>query len=265
MPITSTAAGPVHWVRAGSGAPLVLLHGLGGDVTFWEAELEALSGDYLTVAIDLRGAGSTPPTPGGHSMDDLADDIAAVLDDLEVERAHVLGFSMGGCAAQAFAIRHPGRVDRLMLASTFATMNVQARMFLDAVASTYARSSSAKEMFDLICPWLFSTPFLADPANKASVIYGDETIDAGEMRAWSSAYAAQREFDSTAMLGAILAPTLVIAGRHDRLTSLDDAIDLGERISNAELVIIEDAGHLTNVEQPLQFLDAVRNHLSPAA
>ena len=265
MPTTTTPAGPIHWTQKGEGAPLVLLHGLGGDIGFWNAEVEELSNDYRTIAIDLRGSGATPATPGGHSMNDLADDIAAMLDDLALDRAHVVGFSMGGCAAQAFALRYPDRVDRLVLASTFAVMNAQARLFLDAVAGSYARTASAKEMFELICPWLFSIPFLANPENIGYLRYGDETIDTAEMQAWTNLYAAQQHFDSRGQLDAIDAPTLIVAGRDDCLVSLHDAEYLRGHIPNAHLAVIEKSGHLTNVEQPAAFLSAIRAHLGDSA
>jgi 3-oxoadipate enol-lactonase len=262
MPVTTGPAGPIHWTEEGHGDAVILLHGLGGDIGFWEAEIAALSTEYRTIAIDLRGSGSTPPTPGGHSMTDLAGDIAAVLDDAGLERAHILGFSMGGCAAQAFAARYPQRVDRLVLASTFAVMNAQARLFLDAVAASYTRIASAKEMFELICPWLFSIPFLADPDNNAYLKYDDETIDHDEMRSWSNLYAAQQQFDSRPLLDAITAPTLIIAGLHDSLVSLTDNEYLRDHIPGARLTVIKNAGHLTNVEQPATFLDTVRAHFA---
>ncbi|MCU1420564.1 MAG: catD 3 [Microbacteriaceae bacterium] len=252
MPATTKPAGPVNRVEHGDGEPVVLLHGLGGDVGFWEAELAALSDRFRTIAIDLRG----------DSMDDLADDVAVVLDDLGIARTHIVGFSLGGCAAQAFALRHPARLDRLVLASTFAVMNAQARLFLDAVAATYARTASAKELFELVCPWLFSIPFLEDPGNAAYLRYDDETIDRDEQLAWSWLYAAQRGFDARTAIGGITSPTLVIAGAHDSLVSLDDAEYLRDHIPGATLEVIEGAGHLTNVEQPERFVRAVLEHLT---
>jgi 3-oxoadipate enol-lactonase len=262
MPTTLTPAGLVNWIEKGHGETVVLLHGLGGDVEFWDAEMTALSDQFRTIAIDLRGSGGTPASEGDLTMDGLADDVAAVLDDLGEERAHIVGFSMGGCVAQAFAIRHPARLNRLVLASTFAVMNAQARLFLDAVAASYARTASAKEMFELICPWLFSIPFLEDPGNAAYLRYDDETIQRDEMLSWSSLYAAQQRFDSRSTIHNIAAPSLVIAGRHDNLVSLEDAEFLHDQIPGAALQIIADAGHLTNVEQPENFLRAVRAHLT---
>jgi 3-oxoadipate enol-lactonase len=127
MPYSPGLTGPIHWIDAGTGAPLVLLHGLGGDVGFWAAEIDAWTPRRRLIALDLRGSGSTPMSAIQHTMVDLADDVAAVLDDAKVDAADVLGFSMGGNVAQAFALRHPMRVRRLVLASAYAHMNTQAR------------------------------------------------------------------------------------------------------------------------------------------
>lgn len=166
MPTTATATSSINWTSKGDGDVLVLLHGLGGDIGFWETELVRLSSRFQTIAIDLRGSGETPATVGGHTIADLADDVAAVLDDAGVDTAHVLGFSMGGLVAQEFALRHPARLRRLVLASTFAVMNPQARMFLDAVSDVLAATDSQKKLFDLVCPWLFAIDFIADPAHR---------------------------------------------------------------------------------------------------
>ena len=85
----------------------MLLHGLGGDVGFWAAEIDAWAPRLRLIAIDLRGSGSTPMSATQHTMADLADDVVAVLDDARVDSADVLGFSMGGNVAQAFALRIP--------------------------------------------------------------------------------------------------------------------------------------------------------------
>jgi 3-oxoadipate enol-lactonase len=255
-------AGPVHWIRDGHGPPLVLLHGLGGDVEFWTAEISALHHAFDVIAIDLRGSGDTPATNGGHTIDDLADDLAAVLDGLSLGSAHIVGFSMGGNVAQAFATRYPERVDRLVLASTFAVMNAQARGFLDAVLDVYATGATSKQMFDLICPWLFSLSFLTDPANGDYFKYPEGGQEEEQsMDAWRQLYLAQRAFDARDRLASVVADTLVLVGEHDSLVSIDDARELIDGIPSADLDVITGAGHLINIEAPKQFITAIYHHL----
>ncbi|MGW7434097.1 alpha/beta fold hydrolase [Streptomyces sp. NPDC054861] len=260
MPFTQTSSGPVHWTVEGEGEPLVLLHGLGGDVSFWEAERTALADRFRVVSIDLRGSGRTPAARDGHTMDDLADDVAAVLADQQLVSAHVLGFSMGGLVAQAFALRHPAMLRRLVLASTFAVMNRQSRMFLDAVLDVYEGGATPKQMFDLICPWLFSADFLADPANDVFLHYPDDEPEEQSLDDWRKLYLAQRAFDANSGLPAMTAPTLVIAGGEDRLATVEDAEALVRSVSSAVLHVLPGKGHLVNVEASDEFIDLVRSH-----
>jgi 3-oxoadipate enol-lactonase len=244
-------------VSSDSGRPLVLLHGLGGDSGFWEDELSSWASTFQLIAIDLRGSGGTPPSPGGHTMSDLAADVVSVLDDAGLSSASVLGFSMGGNVAQTLAIEYPSRVDKLILASTFARMNVQARLFLDAVATGYAKDEDPAQMFALICPWLFSLEFLDDPSNESYVTYPDDEAAEEDPRAWQALYRAQRAFDARHTLAAITAPTLVLRGSEDRLVSASDSAYLAATIPNADLITLEGAGHLVNIELP----EAFREHV----
>jgi 3-oxoadipate enol-lactonase len=257
VPFAPGCAGKVHFVESGSGAAVVLLHGLGGDIGFWTADAAVWSSRFRVVAIDLRGSGATLGSAGRLTMADLADDVAAVLDHLSIERASVVGFSMGGNVALTFALRHSPRLDRLVLASTFARMNRQARLFLDAVSNVYAQDRSPQQMFELICPWLFSADFLAAPESEAYTTYPDEAGDDQTVEDWQALYQAQREFDVVDRLTEIVAPTLVVAGDRDALVSVEDAQTLVDGIDAASLCILSGAGHLVNLERPDDFRRAV--------
>ncbi|ERK72937.1 alpha/beta fold hydrolase [Leifsonia aquatica] len=261
MPTTDVGATRVNWRRGGAGDSVVLLHGLGGDIGFWDAELPALERDFDVIALDLRGSGATPSSAGGHEISDLADDVVAVLDDAGVARAHVVGFSMGGLVAQALALRHPGRLNRLVLASTYATMGHQARLFLDAVLDVYENGATATQMFELICPWLFSPAFVQDPANRAFFELPEGAADDQSMEDWRALYRAQRNFDVTEELSRISAPTLVVSGARDALVPAADALALRDGIAGARLEVFAESGHLVNVEDPARFIGSIRDFL----
>ncbi|MFK0229978.1 alpha/beta fold hydrolase [Streptomyces sp. NPDC090303] len=260
MPMTEGPAGPVHWSDLGTGEPVVLLHGLGGDVSFWDAEQRALSDAFRVLAIDLRGSGRTQASAVGASMDDLADDVAAVLSDQGIDSAHIVGFSMGGLVAQAFAARHPHATDRLVLAATYPTINAQSRLFLDAVLDVYSKGATPRQMFNLICPWLFSIDFLSRPANSVYLQYPEDDPFEQTLDEWRALYLAQRSFHTDA-LPVITAPTLVLAGSEDRLVSTRDAEQLASAIPGARTRTLP-GGHLFNIESHEGFLDAVRGHLT---
>lgn len=247
------------WTSEGDGPALVLLHGLGGDRGFWSAETAAFRDDFRVLTLDLRGSGTAASAGGGHTVADLADDVCAVLDAAGVDAAHVLGFSMGGLVAQSLAVRHPGRVDRLVLASTYAVMNPQARMFLDAVRDVVLAHGSMAPVFPLVLPWLLSVGFLADPENAG---WAEVPDDDGEPPAgWLAQYAAQRAFDGRAGLGLVRARTLVLAGAEDRLVTTADAEVLAVGIPGAVALTFAGAGHLVNVEDQARFVADVRAFL----
>ncbi|AZG46995.1 alpha/beta fold hydrolase [Gordonia insulae] len=239
----------IHRVIAGAGERvLVLLHGLGGDVDFWSEVMSPFGEHLRVIAIDLRGSGGTSATPGGHDIDDLADDVCAVLDAEGVSRASIVGFSMGGLVAQSLAARHPGRLDRLVLASTYLTIGARARLFLDGIETLVRDGATDRRIFELVGPWLFSSEYLSEPRNLAALEFPDGVEEqAGE--AWLYQYAANRAFDGRS-LETITAPTLVLGGADDALVPTADMRDLADAIPGARLVVLPDAGHLVNVEAP---------------
>ena len=191
----------------------------------------------------------------------FADDLAGLMDALKLEKANILGFSMGGAIAQAFALAYPHRVDRLTLAASFAVMNAQARFFLDAVLSVYEQGVTIKQMFDLIVPWLFSARFLSDPANAGYLVYDEDEPNPQPMYAWRAQYLAQQAYTSLPALRTVQVPTLVMASQQDRLAHVDDAEVLAASIRQSRLVIIPDAGHLMNYEQPDLFHQSIVDFL----
>jgi 3-oxoadipate enol-lactonase len=252
----------VRFDDAGRGAPVVLLHGLGGDAGFWTREREQLADRFRVITIDLRGSGRTVTDAPDHEIADLADDVVAVLDRLGIARAHVVGFSMGGYVAQSLAVRHPSRVDRLVLAATSATLNAQLRLFMDAVLAAWEAGVGPDGMFALVAPWLFSPAFVAEPANAAWFALPPDDPEEQSLAAWRGQYLAQRRFDGTGELTRIACPTLVLTGRQDVLVPEDEARAFADRIRGARCVLVPDAGHLVNVEKPERFIAAVDRFLT---
>lgn len=262
MPTVNTARGALHWIEAGQPtAPAVLLiHGLGGDAGFWAAEQPALAARFRVLAVDLRGSGLTPGTANAFSADDLAQDLLAILDHAGIDAVHVVGFSMGGVVAQALASTAPARVQRLVLAATFATPNPQARLFLQAVGAIYRAGATPKQIFDLVLPWLFSERFLSDPRAAPWLDYPEDAPDEQSAADWQRLLDAMTGFDGHARLQHIRAPTLVICGDEDRLATPGDAQQLLAGIAGATLSTLR-GGHLMNVESPDAFLAQVERFL----
>jgi pimeloyl-ACP methyl ester carboxylesterase len=256
-------AGPIHWTSTGSGDPVVLLHGLGGDLSFWGPEIEGWSSQFRVIAVDLRGSGATPGSGREFAIADLADDIVAVLDEAGVSRTHLVGFSTGGLVAQDFALRHPDRLDRLVLVSTFARLHRQVELFLDAVLAVYEQHGSAQQTFDLLCPWLYSPSFIVDPRNAPYFAASAQAERTQSVDDWRALYRAVQAFDSRSRVSGIRAPTLVIAGELDALAPVGDSKTLASSIPGARLVIFVGSGHVVNAEEPERFGAEVAGFLTP--
>jgi 3-oxoadipate enol-lactonase len=245
----------------GEGEPLILISGLGGDHTFWQPSVEVLKTRYRVMIYDIRGIGKTDAPAGPYSMEVFADDLAGLMDVLQIEKANILGFSMGGNIAQAFVLRYPERVSKLMIAVSFAVMNKQTRLFLDAVLSVYEGGATTKQMFNLIAPWLFSNSFLSNSANAAFLHFDENEPDQQPLYAWKAQYEAQKQFDSRGMLHQIGVPVLMMAGTEDRLAHPEDSELLAARIPGAAIKVFPGSGHLINYEQPELFHQSILDFL----
>ncbi|GLQ50518.1 alpha/beta fold hydrolase [Dyella flava] len=264
MPTAYTSKSGIHWTEQSPAAALdavILIHGLGGDSGFWEAEQKALGERFRVLAIDLRGSGQSAGSTGPFSIEDLANDVISVLDHAGISSAHVIGFSMGGLVAQALAVAAPHRVKSLVLAATFATTNQQASLFLKAVGSVYRAGATAKQLYELVLPWLFSEKFLSDPRAAPYKVYPEDQSAEQSREDWLRLLDAQLAFDGRAELSKIRMPTLVVCGDEDRLAPRSDAGQLIKGIKGSVLKMIP-GGHLINIESHDEFMAHIEDFLS---
>jgi len=254
MPFAVNQGARIFYERhSADGEPVIFISGLGGDMGFWHPHLPTFASWFHVILLDNRGIGRSDAPDQLYTIDGFADDIVCVMDDAEIDRAHVVGFSMGGNIAQSLAVRYPHRLLRLVLAATYAKMNRQAEMFLDAVLSVYAGGATARQMYDLILPWLFSNGFLSEPENSDFLAFDDSDPNQQPLHAYRSQYLAQKTFDSRRWLHEIRSPTLVIAGELDVLAPVTDSKTIAAMIPTSHLRVIPRAGHLFNYEEPQIF------------
>lgn len=244
----------------GSGAALVLLHGFPFDRSMWRGQAEALGGEFRFVAPDLRGLGETPPGDGGLTIEVMAEDVAALLDELKLESVVLGGLSMGGYVAFEFIRKFPERVRALVLADT--------RPQADTEEGRRAREENAQRALrEGMVPIAESmlTKVLSDgtrerggevPERVRAMMLG--TSPAGAAAALR-AMAVRR--DQTDLLPSINVPTLIVVGDEDSITPPADAEAMSAKIEGSRLVVVEGAGHLSNVEQPEQFNRALGEFL----
>jgi 3-oxoadipate enol-lactonase len=229
MPLATVNHIELYYESHGSGAPLVLLGGLGSDVSELRSLTGPLADRYRVIGIDHRGAGRSAKPPGPYSIEQMADDVTALLEHLELPRAHVLGMSLGGRIAMALALGHPERVDRLVL------------------VATSPRAAGAR--------WRIRLGMLI--ANLP-LLRGQYPQPRRAMRAQ---FDASTRFDCTDRLTDIHAPTLIVHGRSDRTAPLPLAEQMHARIQGSHFVLV-DGGHLFPLTQPQRLIDEVHTFLT---
>ena len=255
----------IAWERRGGGDPLVLVHGLGYARWGWEPVVDGLAERFQVILLDNRGIGESDVPPGPYTTADMADDVVGVMDEAGIERAHVLGTSLGGMVAQELALTHPERVDRLVLACT-TPGGAGAFPLPEGTLRLIAEAPSLE-------PAVALRRFVENALAPATVEERPELVErilAHRLAAppdpagWAAQAAAGMTFDRFADIGRIAAPTLVQHGTEDRVVDVRNADLLGELLPHARVELVEGAGHLYFWEQPERVVASVTAFLEAA-
>jgi 3-oxoadipate enol-lactonase len=247
--------------ESGAGRPVVLVHAIGCDHRMWESLERSLAPARRVIALDARGHGRSPVPPRPYSLDALADDVAALLDRLRIERADFVGLSMGGMVGQALALRHPARLGRLVIACSTSSYGPEGRANWEARIRT-VEQGGLEAIRDMVAARYFSDAFRAAHPEVVKAVM-DRFVQTPR-EGYLGCCDAIADLDFSKDLGRIAAPTLVIAGELDAGTppAMSEAIARG--IPGARLVVIPGAAHLAAVEMPQRFDAAVRDFLAGA-
>ncbi|MGY1692497.1 3-oxoadipate enol-lactonase [Geodermatophilus sp. SYSU D01105] len=237
-------------------APVVVLsNSLGATRAMWDPQVPALAERFRVVTYDTRGHGSSPAPAGPYRLDDLVDDVVALLDRLGVRRAHVAGLSLGGMTAMRLAAREPDRVRRIALLCTSAKTEPQG--FLDRAAA--ARSGGTAPLAPaVVSRWL--TPSFA-AAHPDLVARLEAMIAGADDEGYAACCEVVAHLDLREELSRIGAPTLVVSGAEDPALPPDHQRAIAEGIPGAELVSVSPGAHLANLESPLEVTGALLAHL----
>ncbi len=238
---------------------VVLSHAIGCDLTMWDGLANQLAADSRVIAYDHRGHGSSESPAGAYTMADLADDAAALLRELDTGPVVWVGLSMGGMVGQELALRHPALVRALVLANTTSGYPQAAR---DAWKQRIATVSEGgiEAIADAVMGRYFHDGFRSEHA--ATVARFRRRVVSTDTVGYTGCCNAVGTVDTTARLGAIQAPTLVIAGELDQGTPIEMSQTLVDGIAGARLEVIQQASHLSYIEQPQAFSQAVRTFIA---
>jgi pimeloyl-ACP methyl ester carboxylesterase len=245
----------VAYERAGAGPPLVLVHGAVADSRMWYPQLDALADEFTVVAWDEPGAGRSSDVPLDFTLDDYARCLAAVIEQVELGAVHLAGLSWGGTIALALYRDRPELVSSLILADTYAGWkgSLSAEEVEMRVAGLEYLLALPDEEFNPMLPGLFAGDPPADAVPLLEAMGRD--VRRETMRTSLMVIA---ETDVSDVLPRIDVPTLLIWGEQDARSPLYVAEQFQQAIPHAELTVLAGAGHVSNLERPNEFNDAVR-------
>ena len=245
----------------GAGPPIVLIHGYPFNRSLWTEQTEALNSKYRVVAPDLRGFGESDSSEGTATMARMAEDVAALMDALAIERAVIGGLSMGGYVALAFARMFPARVKALVLADTRAQADSEEGKQTRHQQAEKALSEGMAGIADAMLPKLL-TPDTVSKRPELVKRVRDMMLKTKPEGAAAALLGMAERDDQTEFISSIRVPALILVGREDAITPVADSEKMQSRIEGSRLVVIENAGHVSNLEQTEQFNDALLGFLS---
>ena len=244
----------------GNGTPIVLIHGHPFDRSMWNDQKQALTESYRVITPDLRGYGETTVIAGKTLLEDFARDLGSLLDALKVDRIVLGGLSMGGQIVFAFYQLFPRRVRALILADTFAQLDSEEGRRKRLEGADRLVREGMGPYADENLPKMVSKSTITDRPLAANHVL--EMMRAAHPEGAAAAMRGRSERpDYTLLLSTIAVPTLIVVGSEDEFTPVSDAEFMHQRIPNSQLVVIEDTGHMPNLERPDVFNQAVLEFL----
>lgn len=252
-----TASNPrIAFESKGQGAPVLFLHGIGGNRSNWSEELDLCSHEFQAIAMDFRGYGDSGDLEPGFAVSDFVQDVVSVLDELQIPQAHIVGLSMGGLVAQALYASTPDRVSSLCL--------VACRSGADPVFESERRgeflqnrlgpmrAGGPEALAQSLAPRLIGRS--ASPEARHRVL---ESLRRLRPDAYQQIVQARMHITPFLDLGSVCVPVLVIGSDEDKVAPAAQMRALAGAIPNAALAMIHGAGHLINIEQPKAFAQAL--------
>ena len=238
---------------------MTLVTGIANDLTMWDGQMPVLAPRYRVLRYDLRGHGGTWPTAGEYSIDLLVQDLVELLDAQNVQRTSLVGLGLGGAIAQAFAIRHPGRVDKLMPCCCRAQMVPDFAEMWHKLRDTVRRDGLESIVEQTVQRW-FSEDFKAahpDVLDKVRTMIRRTTFEG-----YMGVTAAFLGLDEEARLGEIRAPTLYVSGADDKLGGPPALMaGLAAKVPGARHVSVPKAAHIANIQNPEGFNQVLEEFL----
>jgi 3-oxoadipate enol-lactonase len=252
------------YTDTGAGRPVVLIHGYPFNRSLWNEQVAALSGSCRVIVPDLRGFGESESSDGASTMSRMAQDVAALLDHLEIPRATIGSLSMGGYVTLAFYKQYASRVRALILADTRATADTEEAKQNRAQQADKALTEGMAGIADAMLPKLL-TPETVSKRPEIVKRVRDMMLKTRPEGAAAALRGMAERDDLTSLLSKITVPTLILVGAEDAITPVADSEKMNQAIVGSRLVVLESAGHVSNLERTEEFNEALLDFLSESS
>ena len=250
----------LSYTDQGQGTPLVFLHAFPLSKTMWQPQVDALKESYRVITLDFRGHGESDTVLWNLTLEDYANDGLGLLDYLDIRQAVFIGLSMGGYTALLFYKQYPERVKALVLADTRAGADsAEGKAGRRAMAQT-AFKDGAAPIADLMIPKLLAPATIQHRQDIVDQVR-EKILQTSAAGIVVDLMAMAARPDSSELLLTITCPTLIIVGEADQATPVAESRYMADRIPGSTLTIIPEAGHLSNLEQPQAFNQALQTFL----
>ncbi|MGE8408949.1 MAG: alpha/beta fold hydrolase [Pseudomonas sp.] len=249
QPVAERTPAGTSYLSTGQGQPVVLIHGVGLNKEMWGGQIVGLAGDYRVIAYDMLGHGQSPRPASGTDLQGYAAQLAELLDHLQITQATVIGFSMGGLVARAFALHYPQRLAALVVLNSVFNRSPEQSAGVIARAAQAAEHGPDANAEAALARW-FSREYQA--ANPAQVAALRQTLAGNDPQGYLTTYElfATQDMYRAADLGNIQVPTLIATGEFDLGSTPAMSRELAERIPGAQSIVLPEQRHMMPVESP---------------
>ena len=260
MPLIQIDDIKLAYDSTGSGSPIVFVHGYPFNRTLWNDQVAALSDRYRVITLDLPGFGESSIPDGTATMSRMAQDVAKLMDKLDISEATLAGLSMGGYVLLSFYKQFAHRVSALVLADTRASADTEEGKKVRAQQAETILEEGMAATADSMLPKLLTPETVAKHADIVKRVRDMMVKTKPEGAAAALHGMASRE-DQTDLLSKIKCPTLILVGRTDPITPVADSELMHQKIEGSKLIVIENAAHVSNIEQVDQFNAGLKTFL----
>lgn len=266
MPVTRINNVNLYYEICGKGPDLILLGGLSTNHTAWSLMLPNLAKHFCVMMLDNRGSGKSSQSEGSYTIDDMAEDIAQLMEFCGIHSAFIAGHSMGGSIAQKLCIKHPDKVKAAVIAGSTAKLPKTAQMQIETTTKLIDAGLSQKLILETIFPWIYGNSFLEIPMNiEKELNYKKSEPYPQTYEGYIGQVNALRSYDTLNQLEKIKCPILVLVGEEDLLTPIQCSKVIANSIPHACLKILTRCGHMIHREQPKEFNKHIISFLKDTA